>query len=235
MQESRRAREAYADYLAMGEARSLDKLHALYRTRTEPGPPTAHLSTLKHWSTTFGWQARLQAIADQAAAEAVAAITARRRAILEDGLALDFERVDVLKRVATRLLDEIENQGRLWVQDVKAIGSGETAERVDIERFNAAEVEQLRGLLDDIAKEKGERVKKLEHGGTPGRPIGVRHSAGRDKSDDFDFGDFQSAFAGVVGGGPAGGAAPAGAGAGEPVDPAHPLHEAGALPDGADA
>lgn len=239
MRESARARQAWADYLAMGEGRSLRELAARYRQQVqaegEPGAPTEHLSRLEQWSTTFGWQARLQAIADAAAAEAEAAIRARRRAILESGLALDFERVDVLKRVAAQLLDELETGGRLWVRDVKAIGSGENAERVDIERFNAAEVEQLRGLLDDIAKEKGERVKKHELAGPRGGPIGVRHQVKVDRSGDFDFGDFQTAFAAVAGGGAAGGAPAAGAGADEPLDPAHALHEAGALPDGADA
>jgi hypothetical protein len=184
MRETSRARQAWADYLALGEGRSLEKLAADYVSRsgsgpdpdreTGPAPPTRFLSTLKEWSARFGWQERLRAIADAAAADAQAAIAARRREVLEDGLGLDYERVTVLKRVAERLRTEIEEEGRLWVQDAKSIGSGESAERVDIERFNAAEVEQLRGLLDDIAKEKGERVKRLEHSGRDGAPIAIR-------------------------------------------------------------
>lgn len=165
------ARTAWADYLAMGDGRSLEKLAEHYRTRAEGAPPTRQLTQLKRWSAAFGWQARLQAIADRAAAEAEAAVRRRRREVLESGLALDFERVDVLKRVAQRLLDEIETGGRLWLQDVKAIGSGEHAERVDIERFNAAEVEQLRGLLDDIAKEMGERKTGVELSGDAENPL----------------------------------------------------------------
>lgn len=169
MRESPKARQAWADYLALGEGRSLEKLAATYRTATEP-PPTKQIDTLKEWSRSFGWQSRLQAIADAAAAEATAAIYARRREALETGLALDHERVDALKGLARRLLDEVD-KGRLWLPDVKAIGSGENAERVDIERFNGSLVEQLRGALDDIAKEKGERVKKLEHSGPGGVPV----------------------------------------------------------------
>jgi len=153
----------------MGEGRSLERLLQRYRTGTKAAPAT-DLTRLKLWSRTFGWQARLQEIADRAAAEAETALAARRREAWETGLAQSFERVEALKRLADQLLDEVEHQGRLWVRDVKSIGSGENAERVDIERFNAAEVEQLRGLLDDIAKEKGERVKKLEHAGPGGLP-----------------------------------------------------------------
>ena len=43
---------------------------------------------------------------------------------------------------------------------------GEFAERVDIERFNAAIISEVRGVLDDIAKETGGRAQKLEHSGT---------------------------------------------------------------------
>jgi hypothetical protein len=43
------------------------------------------------------------------------------------------------------------------VPDVKSIGSGEFAERVDLVRFNAALLEQFRGTLDDIAQEVGQR------------------------------------------------------------------------------
>lgn len=53
----------------------------------------------------------------------------------------------------------------VWVHDVKQIGSGDTAERVDIVRFNAALIEQLRGALDDIAKETGGRVQRQEVNG----------------------------------------------------------------------
>lgn len=238
MRESARARLAWADYLAMGEERSLEKLHALHQTRTEPGPPTRHLSTLKHWSSTFGWQGRLQGIADAAAAEVEAAIRARRRQVFGSGLALDYERVNVLQRLATKLLAELEQDGRLWVRDVKSVGSGESAERVDIERFNAAEVEQLRGLLEDIAKEKGERVKRLEHSGREGKPIALEATV-RPKLDDFDHRAFRELWTEAVDGrltAPgAAGAAAADEDPDESLDPTRPDAEAGRLPDGTGA
>jgi hypothetical protein len=172
MRESSRARRAWADYLALGEGRSLERLADDYRARTE-SVPTRQLSRLKRWSADHGWQERLRALADEAVAAAAAVLVERRRAALEAGLGLDFERVVVLKRLAARMVAELEDEGRLWVQDAKWIGSGEFGERVDLERFNAAEVEQLRGLLDDIAKEKGERVRRLEHSGRDGAPIPV--------------------------------------------------------------
>ena len=41
------------------------------------------------------------------------------------------------------------------------IGTGPFQERVEFEEFNTAEVSQYRGVLDDIAKEIGDRVQKI--------------------------------------------------------------------------
>jgi hypothetical protein len=53
-----RAAVAFADYVALGPRRSLDKLCDRYRIATEP-VPTRRLMTLKDWSVRFRWQHRL--------------------------------------------------------------------------------------------------------------------------------------------------------------------------------
>jgi hypothetical protein len=60
---------------------------------------------------------------------------------------------------------------KVWLPDVKQIGGGEHAERVDIVRFNAALIEQYRGTLDDLAKETGGRKQKMEVTGKDGGPV----------------------------------------------------------------
>lgn len=91
-----------------------------------------------------------------------------RRAVMAEGLALDYERTRKLLRLADFLEEQIYEQGEdgvyhnVWVPDVKQIGTGDNAERVDIERFNASLLEQYRGVLDDIAKEAGGRIKKQQ-------------------------------------------------------------------------
>ena len=154
LRETPRARQAWADYVAMGPGRSLEAL--LKRYQSESNPVTNRLATLKKWSVVYQWQARLAAIAEQEAREAEEREATERRAVMEEGYALGYRRVRDLKVLAERLFAELTAEGddnRLWVRDVKQIGGGQYAERVDIERFNAAEVEQLRGLLSDIAKE----------------------------------------------------------------------------------
>jgi len=174
MRETPRAGRAWADYLALGPGRSLLKLQVSYRTASSP--PTRRLKTIADWSRVFGWQGRLQALASQEARAAEQREAAYRREILETGYALSHERVAALKMLADRLLGELTAEGddsRLWVTGVKQLGGGKGAQRVEIERFNAAEVEQFRGLLDDVAREMGERVKRTELSGRDGGPMQV--------------------------------------------------------------
>lgn len=273
--ETPRAHRAWLDYLQMGDGRSLAALVARYvevrRISGKDAVPTTHLRVLETWSSVFGWQSRLQQIADEHAVEVAAEIRRQRREVFETGLGLDFERVRVLKRLAQKLIDDLlgdeederprdpstavadvlaevdqvlkgtwtppapTRRGKLWLRDVKALGGGPGMRIALLEAFNGEELTALRGLLDDIAKETGDRVKKLEHAGPKGGPIGVRHSIGAGTDDDFDFGDFADAFAGVAEGGGPGRALAAVQGSGEQVDPADADAEAGVVPHGADA
>lgn len=81
---------------------------------------------------------------------------------LQSGLALRSERVKKLKMLAERL--EIDIMGsRLWLEQMKGIGSGFNATIFEYEEFNRSEVDAYRGILDDIAKEVGDRVNRQEH------------------------------------------------------------------------
>jgi hypothetical protein len=80
---------------------------------------------------------------------------------LKTGLALKEERVKRLTLLAALMEEDLFN-GVLWTSDVKMIGTGEFQERVEFEEFNASEVQQYRGVLDDIAKEVSGRVQRQE-------------------------------------------------------------------------
>lgn len=83
---------------------------------------------------------------------------------LTSGLAVRAARVVRLARLAELL--ELDLFGdRLWLDQVKSIGSGPFAREVDYEEFNAAGVQQYRGILDDIAKEVGDRKQAVMHSG----------------------------------------------------------------------
>lgn len=78
---------------------------------------------------------------------------------LKTGFAVKENRIAALKQLADKMFDELnrEEDNRRWTKNAKGLGSGEEWERYDYEEFNKAEVDALRGVLDDIASELGER------------------------------------------------------------------------------
>ena len=80
---------------------------------------------------------------------------------LTQGFSLQEHRVYRLSILAA-LLEKDLFGGFIWTDQVKGVGSGDIAEIVDFEEFNAAEIIQYRGILDDIAKEVGGRIQKTD-------------------------------------------------------------------------
>ena len=75
---------------------------------------------------------------------------------LTQGLAVKEVRVRRLQLLAA-LLEKDLFGGFLWLDQVKGVGAGTAAEVVEYEEFNKSEVEAYRGVLDDIAREMGDR------------------------------------------------------------------------------
>jgi hypothetical protein len=172
--ETRRANDALRDYWLLGPGRSQAKLQQSYSKATSEMPPTRHLRTIAGWSSKYQWQARIddaKQILDDEIAKAE--VDAYRERVLGSGYALYYKRVASLQGVADLLHQELHEKDKRWLPDVKQIGSGEDAERVDIVRFNAQLIEQFRRTLDDIAAELGERVKRQEVSGPDGGPIAI--------------------------------------------------------------
>ena len=86
---------------------------------------------------------------------------------LSSGYALKEYRILRLSQMAELLAKDIFG-GFLWTEEVKGVGAGPVAEIVDYEEFNKAEVDAWRGVLDDIAAEMGDRVKKVQGPGEGG-------------------------------------------------------------------
>ena len=87
---------------------------------------------------------------------------------LTEGLATKEARVDLLKKLAHKMRDDLlvepknKDDSRWWVHNVKGIGRGDDFQQVDIYEFNASEMRELRGTLEDIAAETGGRVKNVD-------------------------------------------------------------------------
>jgi len=78
---------------------------------------------------------------------------------INTGLALMAVRVQKLQRLAGLLENDLFEKRLVWLEDKKGIGT--MGEVYDFFKFNKAEVDAYRGVLDDIAKEVGDRVHKI--------------------------------------------------------------------------
>ena len=82
---------------------------------------------------------------------------------LKTGFALKEYRVEKLNQLAERMFQELTKEDeKWWLPQVKGIGQGPNFERVEYFEFNKSEIETLRGVLDDIAAELGDRLKKVD-------------------------------------------------------------------------
>lgn len=162
---------ALNDYLRMGPGRSLRDLHERYCQQSANGaatekPPTERLRTLAEWSSVFGWQERVN-VYD---AEQDAAKTTEIQRLRTEGLAADHERIRQLGRIWAALDGEFRDGAGLWYKDIKISAKGDT---VDVDVFNAALLTQMRGILDDLAKETGGRKQAVEHSTPKDNPFKI--------------------------------------------------------------
>lgn len=102
------------DYLRLGPGRSLPKLLSQYREIPRNTAPTLSLNTLQKWSQNYHWQERADAYDTAIETEKQAAdeeqrrkLAAERKAIMQDGVALDFRRVEKLKLLAAEIEAQI--------------------------------------------------------------------------------------------------------------------------------
>jgi hypothetical protein len=161
----------FTEYLHQGTARSLIAVYRVSvkkrRVKARQGAenvPGAWRTAIKKWQ----WRERADAFDAHERSRKDELYKAKADEILQSGFALRFARVHELNRLAELLQHELYTEDKRWVPDVKQIGGGEYAERVDIVHFNSAVIEQYRNTLEDIAVEMGERVRGLKVSGTLG-------------------------------------------------------------------
>lgn len=122
------------------------------KPRTNPGPEWYEAA--KHWR----WEERAEAWDAHEFAEEEK-IKVR---VMRSGFALQHNRIVALQEQLSTLLTYTQEEHRVWVPDVKGIGTGSDAERVDLVQFNDALFKEIREYLADIADEMGERIKKKD-------------------------------------------------------------------------
>lgn len=151
--ESSKAIQAANDYCRMGAGRSLSGLLSQYREMPEKSAPTVSINTLQKWSQRFDWQERAEQYDAAIEAEKQAAekerqreIAERRKAIMEEGAALDFERVERLKRFADFLEEQIFYQPTVDEHAANLIGIAGLMENAE-GKGNKEELSEIADLI----------------------------------------------------------------------------------------
>ena len=150
---NRRAKQALDDYLQLGTRRSLALLHQRYAQ--EASAPTRRLVTLNAWFERFDWQAQADCFDQEQMDKTQAADDPNR----ETGLALNSQRVTALKKLYQDLLDLQQLLWPIWMSELQQ-GTITDGERGLTQRFNLSLVSQMRGVLDDLARETGGRASR---------------------------------------------------------------------------
>lgn len=83
-------------------------------------------------------------------------------AAIAAGYATVTQRINALTELADRMRQDLLTNGKLWLTRQRAIGPASQVRFVAEEEFNASEVAQYRGALEDIAKELGQRTTNLK-------------------------------------------------------------------------
>lgn len=148
------AKQAYVDYVALGPGRTLKSLADMYQSLSPEEAdkaPTQSAATIRMWAEKWQWEKRVEKILDRELKDIEKRDRDRRREILEEGYALMIERVRGLKELAAGIEERLTDS-KLSARD------------------GAALIGQLRGVLDDIAKEQGQRRPIVEASTDDGKP-----------------------------------------------------------------
>lgn len=108
------------------------------------------------------WDERAAAFDLHQAKELEELIAAEKAKVISEGYALMHKRIETLNMLAVRLVAMTGDENHVWLPDVKSVGTGPNATRVDLVQFNAALFHEIREYFADIAEELGDRVKKKE-------------------------------------------------------------------------
>lgn len=157
--ESDKAVSACNDWLNLGEGRTLSSLLEIYTNQdiSKKKPPSLSYATLSTWSSKFNWPSRAASFDGENEKIKNEIASRKRLEIMNHPLANPYGRLDKLISLFEKIDDELEKG--LYATELRVAPGGFEYEN---EIFSKDIVKEFRGLLDDISKETGGRIKKVE-------------------------------------------------------------------------
>lgn len=149
-------------YLRLGTKRSVNAVFqketkkSKEKTRTNTGPDWYEAA--KQWN----WGSRARDYDEYQRAEEDRIIAEEKEKVLRSGYALMHKRIKELDRLSRKLIQMEKDESKVWIPEIRTIGSGDNAQHIEKLVFNAPLYQTIDKLFDSIAKETGERVKKKD-------------------------------------------------------------------------
>ena len=139
--------QQFERYRLLGPTRSLLAAYNQWRIEKSRKASTSCTKSWRVMAEQWRWQARAEAWDKHCSDQASARAEAERVEVLASGFAQRHARVRALDELAQLLLEDT-------LEGLRGMN--------DKRWFSAAQVRELRGLLDDLAAEMGERVKRAD-------------------------------------------------------------------------
>ncbi|HEX3642862.1 MAG TPA: hypothetical protein VHV10_16375 [Ktedonobacteraceae bacterium] len=149
-------------YLLMGFKRSVN---AVFQQELEERGGDWRDEAYGSWydyAKKYRWDDRVAAYDAHWIEEQDKLIAQEREVVIRTGFALQHKRIEALNSTLEELLEMKKDHDKVWLPDVKAIGNGPNAERVDLVNFNAPLFTLIEKYANSIAAEMGERVKRKD-------------------------------------------------------------------------
>lgn len=146
-------------YLRLGTKRSVHAVYAKEAKKKQVKPSTNIGPEWYEAAKTWEWLARARVYDEWQRKEEDRIIAEEKEKVLRSGFALMHKRVKELDRITRRLIQMEKDDSKVWIPEIRVIGSGENAQTIENINFNAPLYTLIDKYLDSIAKETGERIK----------------------------------------------------------------------------
>jgi hypothetical protein len=151
------------------------------KTSTNVGPEWCNAA--KQWK----WEERARAYYDHITKEEDAVIEEQQKKVIRSGFALKHRRIQVLQRLANKLIKMADEDKNIWLAKTKTTTYGEDCTQVVEEvTFNAPLFMLIDKYLNSIAAEMGERVKRKPSGEEEGETEFTIRLVGKSPDQDED-------------------------------------------------
>jgi hypothetical protein len=152
----------FRQYLLMGFKRSVQ---AVFHQEADESRDYPSAGVQGHWyeyAKKYKWEERAKEYDAHWIEEQDKLIAQEREVVLRTGYALMHKRIEALSKLAEKMTQWAEEDGKVWIVNKKTVTGENFSQYTEETVFNAPMLGMIEKYFAGIAAEKGERVKKKD-------------------------------------------------------------------------